>query len=120
MMALVIIEEIGLAEISPHNPLKVLHELLEPPKVPTIGISNWTLDASKMNRAVTLQRPDPDEYDLKESALKIAMNIHQEDLRKLEIFDKEYLPWLIKAYMKIFESPLRNFFGLRDFYCMIK
>ena len=54
-----ILEEIGLAEISPHNPLKVLHELLEPPQVATIGISNWTLDASKMNRGISLLRPDP-------------------------------------------------------------
>lgn len=34
MQVLVIIEEIGLAEISPHNPLKVLHELLEPQNTP--------------------------------------------------------------------------------------
>jgi hypothetical protein len=49
-MVLIIIDEIGLAELSPHNPLKVLHSMLEPPEIPFIGISNWTLDASKMNR----------------------------------------------------------------------
>ena len=31
-MAVVIIDEIGLAENSPHNPLKVLHKPLEHPK----------------------------------------------------------------------------------------
>jgi nucleoside-triphosphatase THEP1 len=72
MLSVVIIEEIGLAEISPHNPLKVLHEILEKPKVPTIGISNWALDASKMNRAVNLWRPDPTETDLKQTAKEIA------------------------------------------------
>jgi hypothetical protein len=30
-IVLVTIDEIGLAEISPNNPLKVLHSLLEPP-----------------------------------------------------------------------------------------
>ena len=29
-----------------------------------VGISNWRLDASKMNRALYLARPDPDENDL--------------------------------------------------------
>ena len=27
---MVLIDEIGLAEVSPHNPLKVLHSILEP------------------------------------------------------------------------------------------
>ena len=49
-LVLIVIDEIGLAELSPHNPLKVLHSRLEPPYVAFIGISNWTLDASKMNR----------------------------------------------------------------------
>lgn len=68
---LVIIDEIGLAELSPFNPLKVLHSLLEPPEVAFVGISNYALDASKMNRAITLSRPDPDERDLFISAQSI-------------------------------------------------
>lgn len=56
-------DEIGLAEISKHNPLKVLHSLLDnnDSKIAFVGISNWRLDASKMNRALYLARPDPDE-----------------------------------------------------------
>jgi nucleoside-triphosphatase THEP1 len=77
-LAVVIIDEIGLAEISVHNPLKVIHSLLDNPKVPTIGLSNWLLDASKMNRGITLSRPDPDDDDLKESALSIAKEIFKE------------------------------------------
>ena len=49
---LVVIDEIGLAELSPYNPLKVLHEKLDNPKISFIGISNWSLDASKMNRVI--------------------------------------------------------------------
>lgn len=73
---LVVIDEIGLAEISPHNPLKVLHSLLEPPKVATVGISNWALDASKMNRAITLSRPDPAIEDLIESGESISIEVN--------------------------------------------
>jgi hypothetical protein len=67
-----IFDEIGLAEASESNPLKILHSELEPPpvslmrkykRVPPepiafIGISNWSLDASKMNRGITLNRID--------------------------------------------------------------
>lgn len=53
-LVLIVIDEIGLAELSPYNPLKVLHSRLEPPMVAFIGISNWTLDASKMNRVLII------------------------------------------------------------------
>jgi E3 ubiquitin-protein ligase RNF213 len=58
----VLLDEVGLAELSPHNPLKVLHALLEPAtpqaggQVAVVGISNWALDAAKMNRAIMLSR----------------------------------------------------------------
>lgn len=76
-VSLVIIDEIGLAEISPFNPLKVLHSLLETndkikqPRVSFVGISNWSLDASKMNRALNLSRTDLDQKQLVETALSI-------------------------------------------------
>ena len=58
-------DEVGLAEVSKYNPLKVLHGLIEPqfPKeqldIGVVGISNWALDAAKMNRAIHLSRPEP-------------------------------------------------------------
>ena len=48
---------VGLAEHSPDMPLKVLHGILVDPPIAVVGISNWTLDAAKMNRAICLQRP---------------------------------------------------------------
>ena len=63
-----LLDEVGLAEISKYNPLKVLHGLLEPeyPKesldVAVVGISNWALDSAKMNRAIHLSRPEPGKY----------------------------------------------------------
>lgn len=60
----VVIDEIGLCEKSENNPLKVLHSLLEPSdpeeKISFLGISNWALDASKMNRGIQLNRPTID------------------------------------------------------------
>ncbi|CAH1770931.1 11305_t:CDS:2, partial [Entrophospora sp. SA101] len=58
VISVVLLDEVGLAETSPFNPLKVLHSELEPsypadgPKVSVIGISNWRLDNSKSSRAL--------------------------------------------------------------------
>lgn len=89
---MVVFDEIGLAEKSKHNPLKIMHSLLEPPRVATIGLSNWTLDASKMNRVITLSRTEPGELDLMKSAEAIAIDASQ-------IFKNEYLTRLVKWYI---------------------
>eukprot|EP00831_Metopus_contortus_P046789 TRINITY_DN3763_c0_g1_i5.p1 TRINITY_DN3763_c0_g1~~TRINITY_DN3763_c0_g1_i5.p1 ORF type:complete len:178 (+),score=29.12 TRINITY_DN3763_c0_g1_i5:162-695(+) len=49
ILPVVFIDEIGLCELSPYNPLKVLHELLEIEALDIgfVGISNWRLDAAK-------------------------------------------------------------------------
>ena len=52
-------DEIGLAELSQDNPLKVVHPYLENPKIAFVGLSNWCLDASKMNRGLHLARGIP-------------------------------------------------------------
>ena len=65
----------GLAERSSNNPLKIIHYLLETEtgnSVPFLGISNWRLDAAKINRAVTLSITDYDLKDLKDTANSIA------------------------------------------------
>lgn len=63
-LTVLLLDEVGLAEHSPDMPLKVLHGILANPKVAIVGLSNWTLDAAKMNRAVCLQRPTPSPADL--------------------------------------------------------
>ena len=68
----------GLAEISPNNPLKVIHSELEydnnfdNKKIAFVGISNWTLDASKMNRGIYLSVSELDEEDLINTAKAIS------------------------------------------------
>jgi len=52
LLPVLLLDEIGLAEHSPHMPLKTLHWILEKPSISVVGISNWELDASKKNRMV--------------------------------------------------------------------
>ena len=72
LVSVVFLDEVGLAEDSPHMPLKVLHKLLEKPTVAFVGLSNWDLDPAKMNRAVYLVRPDAKQSDLSNTAIEIV------------------------------------------------
>ena len=57
-------------------------------------ISNWSLDALKMNRTVFLSVPEPDEDDLKETAITIF---------------EEFEDGLVIKYQTVFEN-LSKFF----------
>ena len=78
-IVVLVFEEIGLAELAPGNPLKVLHAALEIEEnnFGFIGISNWKVDASKMNRTLFLGRTDPDKEDL----IEIVKSITRGDLK---------------------------------------
>ncbi|XP_062574164.1 E3 ubiquitin-protein ligase rnf213-alpha-like [Saccostrea cucullata] len=125
-VSVVILEEVGLAEDSPKMPLKILHPLLESgcpgnasaeryKKVAFIGLSNWALDPAKMNRGILVQRETPDLVDLKET----ARDIHGRDNAALVEF---LIEPLTEGYLEVFNATLlkREFFGLRDFYSLIK
>ena len=79
-----IFEEIGLAELSPNNPLKVLHSRLEIEEVnyAFIGISNWRIDSSKMNRTLYLGRPDPIQSDLQSIIHSLYKNYNKNNKEK--------------------------------------
>ena len=127
----VLLDEVGLAEESDHNPLKVLHERLEPddsgfPPVAMVGISNWAIDAAKMNRAIFLSRPDPTSEDLFTTAVAIRDGLKPGGN---DIVSDDYLRKFSEAYYKYNQKCTRrndrtlqrkNFHGLRDFYSMIK
>ena len=60
-ISMILFDELGLAEKSESNPLKVLHSKLEytgKGGVSFIGISNYSLDAAKVNRAMSLSVPN--------------------------------------------------------------
>ncbi|ETN98551.1 hypothetical protein RFI_38946 [Reticulomyxa filosa] len=112
-------DEIGLAEQSPYNPLKKLHQLLEDPKIPFVGISNWNLDAAKMNRMVMHFIPSLGHSELMETAQSIVPK---------SIFEEQDITHIIKIYEKIVNSETdafspngnKHFFGARDFYALVK
>lgn len=141
VLSVVILDEIGLAEISRFNPLKVLHNLLEPdnkvsPNVSVVGISNWALDAAKMNRAVYLSRPEMDKNELHETAISITKSLTSEfdssnvaaieendydETRNMPEEIKQLLEKLAHAYWVYNKKQhYKNFHGLRDFYSLTK
>ena len=122
LLPTIIFDEIGLAEISKNNPLKVLHSLLELENntIGFIAISNWRLDASKMNRVLYLARPDPDEGELRMTALSIyeSYRINDKSSKKMiEALSDSYFE--LKAFYNNYAPEYEDFYGLRDFYNMI-
>ena len=124
---LIVFDEMGLAEISKNNPLKVLHSLLENDNIDVafVGISNWRLDASKMNRGIFLSRPDLGLKDLEKTADIIFRSyISKEDSDKNYENDGKYFKYLAAAYYnykeKLKKSSYPDFHGARDFYFLIK
>ncbi|XP_077384207.1 E3 ubiquitin-protein ligase rnf213-alpha-like isoform X2 [Festucalex cinctus] len=124
-ISVVVLDEIGLAEDSPKMPLKTLHPLLEEgciddeplqhKKVGFIGISNWALDPAKMNRGIFVSRGDPDKKELIESAEGICSS----DVMVLEKVSELFSHFAV-AYIKIVHNQGKGFFGLRDYYSLIK
>lgn len=123
VLPVVLLDEVGLAENSKYNPLKVLHSLLEPgdgklPDVAVVGISNWSLDAAKMNRAIHLSRPEPTKEDLYETGESLH---HAESSDSSQSLGKQELQCLAESYFE-YQAQQRhaNFHGLRDYYSLIK
>ena len=120
----------GLAENSPNNPLKVIHSALEydqnegDNKVAFIGISNWVLDAAKMNRGISISIPEPDEEDNKETSLTIGKSYDEILAMRYkdfyENFGKAYFDY--KEYLKKNHNSdgKEDFHGNRDFYHLVK
>ena len=108
----VLLDEVGLAEESPHLPLKVLHKELEDLRgIACVGISNWALDAAKMSRCVTLYRPPPTVEDLSITAQGM---VQSENL-------KSYLRALSEAFAEIYKRQKRaDFWGMREFYSTVR
>ncbi|KAF0492992.1 e3 ubiquitin-protein ligase [Gigaspora margarita] len=122
--AVVLLDEVGLAETSPYNLLKVLHALLEPPPgsdssepvVPVIGISNWRLDNSKSSHALLIQRPLFAENDLVDTAKHLLRNIKIKG-----IYIDNFLEKLAKSYLEYIKNQkYPNFHGLWDYYSLVK
>ena len=134
IISMIYFDEMGLAEISPNNPLKVIHSQLEydenEEKVAFVGVSNWTLDASKMNRGIYLSIPEPKEDDLIETAITIGESLKENITDKYRTF-LENLAFTYYNYKQMFNEnnkeieikgnmKFKDFHGSRDYYCLIK
>ncbi|XP_063403574.1 E3 ubiquitin-protein ligase rnf213-alpha-like [Mytilus trossulus] len=128
-VSVLVLDNIDLAEDSPRMPLTTLLSLLEDgcpddeeprdyKKVAFIGISNWALDPAKMNRGIVVQREVPDVKELTESAEGIC-SANKTVLRLI----KPMIPLMAESYLDLCKEALtksREFFGLEDFYCLLK
>jgi len=129
-ISMIFFDEMGLAEHSPNNPLKVIHSELEydlnegDKKIAFVGISNWVLDASKMNRGMFLSIPEPEEEDTKETAFIIGKSydthlgeLHQDLYQNLGLTYFRYKKYLLENHS---DDEKKDFHGNRDFYHLIK
>lgn len=108
-------------------PLKVLHYMLVNPPIAIVGLSNWALDSSKMNRAVCLQRPEPTAEDIMYTGQNIVGSTIIDDSSQAR---HQLHPWLMslaRAFhalysdqKKYFGPQSRSFIGMRDYYSLLK
>ena len=130
-LPIIIFDEIGLAEISPSNPLKILHSLFDysiNDNMCFVGISNWALDASKMSRVLYLARPEPNLEDLiltgktlyntmKNDKTKSINSYHEMQL--IVILSEMYFKFKAN-FSKTHSNINEDFYGIRDYYSLIK
>jgi len=125
---LISMDEMGIADASPNNPLKVLHAELDinsekdkKEKFSFIGITNYFLDASKMNRANNNVIEDLNENNILECGLEIASSLND-----LNEFDKKIIEIISKCYRYYVndyqpeKGEIQDFHGSRDYYNLIK
>ena len=124
---IIFMDEMGLAEISENNPLKVMHSELEQEndRISFVGISNWFIDASKMNRVIYNVVQDPDQNDIIETGKEIAKSYEINGDNYSKKFEGIILR-LSKAYYKMItkkkdeKDKYQYFHGSRDYYSLIK
>jgi hypothetical protein len=122
-ISLIFMDEMGIADESENNPLKVLHSKLDEnndiqelnQKFSMIGMSNWTLDAAKINRTIYRVVLTPDIKYISETEKEIA--------RAIDINIKIRFP-LGEIYLKYIKEQetinKEDFHGFRDFYYCVK
>ena len=115
-------DEKGLPEISSNNPLKViqLEYKKEDLKLVFVGISNWTLDASKKNKGIYIAVIEPDLKDCIDTTIEIVNSYYD----NLSNWYNDTFILLAKSYVEFVKDIILrehpNFDGVRDFYHVIK
>lgn len=131
----IVLEEVGVTVGSAHNPLMVLHGLVDRGvlmsngkfiRLPIVGVSNWRLDASKMNRMRTTYRGNPTVSDLMQTAHCImnrrgAGGIGRFDQNALTRFAQTFSNYVLSdEHSSEDVKRLGWFYGMRDFYAFIQ
>ena len=79
ILSIIFFCEMRLVEHSPNNPLKAIYSELEYEqnkyKIAIVGISNWKLDVSKMDKDLYLSVPYPDNEDLIDSSTAFVRSV---------------------------------------------
>jgi hypothetical protein len=135
----IVLEEVGVTVGSRHNPLLVLHGLVDRGvlmdngsyiRLPIVGISNWKLDASKMSRMRSTHRGNPSVKDLMLTAECIiqsksngvgAARFDETFYIGLKNFAQEFSNFVLgndQASNSI--KRLGWFYGMRDFYAFVQ
>jgi hypothetical protein len=134
----IVLEEVGVTVGSVYNPLMVLHGLVDRGvlmedgkyiKLPIVGVSNWRLDASKMNRMRATHRGNPSVNDLMLTAECIIQNrANGEEARFDDTFNNS-----LRTFAQVFSNNVLGstaasedikelgwFYGMRDFYAFVQ
>jgi len=139
-ISMIFFDELGLADKSKYNPLKVLHSKLDQnpinnkknksiniknkPAVSFVGISNYIVDAAKTNRAFSLSVPDLDTSldDLIETSKSIVESI-EPNLMNDEIFTN-LIPRVYNKYKEFLRKlkilVVYSLYELKEFNDIIK
>ena len=113
-----VLDELGLADLSPEKPIKVLHSELERKAVLTSGeqqlspfsvvaLSNWVVDAAQVNRGILISRKQAGKEDLKTSATELARSLittFSLNERGAEIVERRlanYLACIVDTYQEL-------------------
>ena len=145
-MSVLLLEEIGQADISPYLPLKCLHSVIDqgymrpgmdhPVLITLIGLSNYIMDSAKLNRGILIIRDELSKDAKKETARNIfestsravraAFKSDMSDAMLDEFLarHRDMIDRVAHTYHDFASHPdnrkLVPYLGLRDFYGLIR
>ncbi len=139
MLAMVVLDELGLADLSPERPIKVLHSELERNAVLTSGeqqqspcsvvaLSNWVVDAAQLNRSILISRTQAESDDLLLSSVQLAETLILKYYtinvtKRLQEMLSTYLKCIVHTYKMLNTDTMiggNHFFSMRDFFFCVK
>ncbi len=140
MLAMVVLDELGLADLSPEKPIKVLHSELERQAVLTSGeqnqspysvvaLSNWVVDAAQVNRGILISRTKAEREDLLQSSMQLAESLVSEYVdddilsKRIHGMLRDFMKCIVDTY-QVLDSNTDvgggHFFSMRDFFFCVK